>query len=340
MPDVFVTVIIPEHKRPHHLKRLLEYYCASGIRTIVSDSSEAVFPFLHEFEDRIVYRHYPGMPLAEKLYRILPLIKTPFVFMCANDDFIVPAAVANIIDHLRQNPAYNSGQGIFTDFSFRDGKISTAIRYASTTNIDLNMHDAGERMQTLMSNYFQYYYCVFRSSVFQQVITSVMKDDKARIRNLVLLELYISIWSAIDGKHLIAPIYYASRENIPGSAAALTDTMLEILTKKKYESELADFYGMLANKLTSTNGIFMPEAVASVKEAIQIYVERLRPGFFSPAGRMIQKFKNLSNIRRLRSMLRPSQVAPASNFSPLSLKGGDQWHEVEKYILLHQNIYR
>ncbi len=84
------TVIIPEHKRPEHLKRLLDYFLSYGIKVIVTDSSDVEFKYLSEFEKDIVYRFYPKVNLAEKLTKVISLVETPFVVMCANDDFLVP----------------------------------------------------------------------------------------------------------------------------------------------------------------------------------------------------------------------------------------------------------
>jgi glycosyltransferase domain-containing protein len=336
------TVIIPEHKRPEHLRRLLDYFTGSGINIIVADSSDDAFCYLDEFKDQIVYRHYPATPLAEKLYHVLPLIETPYVFMCANDDFIVPASVFRIIHFLESHPAYNSGQGIFTDFTVTGDQINTSLRYVNTTDIDLANDRPVERLFELQRNYFQYYYCVFRTAMFRKVITSVLSDNRAMIRNLCLLESYMSLYTAMEGKHIIMPIFYAARENIFNSAAANTDAIPSIASKKKYRDEYNSYLRLLTAQLARLENIPENEAAKLVGESMKIYITRLHPDYFTAKGRIKQQLKNFIqqiDVIGLKSAYSRLRYIPSPYFSPLELQNGEHWKDIEQSILKYRSIY-
>lgn len=342
LQQAIATVVIPEHKRPDHLKRLLDYFMGSGINIIVTDSSDVAFKYLDEFRDHITYRHYPATGLAEKLHHILPLIQTPYVFMCANDDFIVPASVFRIIDFLETHADYNSGQGIFTDFSVSGNTISTALRYTNTTNVDLGANSPAERLFALQQNYFQYYYCVFRTEMFKKVITSVMDNGTATVRNLCLFESYMSMYTAMEGKHIIMPVFYAARENIVNSAASFTDAIPDIISKAKYRNEYRSYLRLLTSQLISLTSMPAEKAQGLVQDSIRIYVTKLHADYFTVKGQLKQQLKNFIkrvDFLKLKSVYNNYRRLPTPHFSPLELENGNHWKKIEQYILKYKFIY-
>lgn len=85
-----VTVIIPAHNRPERLRRLLDYYSRTDIKILVPDSSDHPFADAEKYPD-ITYLHRPKLHFLLKLKEVLPMISTPYVLYCADDDFAVPA---------------------------------------------------------------------------------------------------------------------------------------------------------------------------------------------------------------------------------------------------------
>lgn len=105
-----VTVIIPAHNRPERLKRLLDYYAGTGIRIIVPDSSDNRYTGSID-SSTTVYIHRPRLHFLHKIKEILPIISTPYVLYCADDDFAVPEAIEEIAGFLDANPDYSVAQG-------------------------------------------------------------------------------------------------------------------------------------------------------------------------------------------------------------------------------------
>ena len=113
-----VTLIIPTYNRHNYLTRILDYYSNVNLRILVADSSQNEYPFKNTYQ--IDYFHYPNYMPSKKLADIIQKVKTPYVFMCADDDFIIPRAIEKCIKFLDKNSDYSSAQGIY--FSFIYGK--------------------------------------------------------------------------------------------------------------------------------------------------------------------------------------------------------------------------
>jgi len=336
-----ITIIIPEHKRPEHLRRLLDYFLSFGLHIIVADSSPVKFKYLAEYDELITYRFFPGEDLAAKLNKVVYLIKTPYVVMCANDDFLVPKAIEEIIEFLELNPDYNSGQGVYTDFKFLNGKIFSSLRYKETTDIDLNSHLAMDRLFALQKKYFQYYYAVFRTETFEQVIKSVICDSESQIKNLCLLESYVSCFSAIDGKHIIMPIFYAARENMETSAATETDTIPEVIQKQKYRAQYRNYLNLLSSHLSNIDNIKYETAFEHVENSIKLYILQLYPNFFTIKGKLIFSIRGL--LKRY-GILKLIQQFRAKNEDitalPINISNSEELKVIEFYIKKYDFIYK
>lgn len=338
------TIIIPEHNRPHHLKRLLEYYLAYGIKVIVADSSVREFCYLKEYEQKIVYRYYPRVCLAEKIFQVLSLITTPYVLMCANDDFILPNTINVITDFLDRHPDYNSGQGIYGDFDPFDPSLRLALRYSHM--LDLQQIDDAtgkERLLHLMGNYFQYYYCVYRTLDFREIYTSVIEYNSTKISNLCLLEFFVSSYPAITGKHIIVPMLYAIRENALYSAATFTASIPKVISDVKYEKEYEAYIEILAMRLAQVDHIPIIEADKIIRESVALYMNRYFPTYFSLGSQLERWIK--CNFRHLdflnlygrfqRSRDRRYRYV---NKMPDFVKGQEGWKTVRDYILRFYDI--
>ena len=123
-----VTVIIPAHNRPERLRRLLDYYSRTDIKVLVPDSSDHPFADAEKYPD-ITYLHRPKLHFLLKLKEGLPMISTPYVLYCADDDFAVPSGIAQMTAFLDEHPDYSTAQGHYLTFTPHKGKISFYPRY-------------------------------------------------------------------------------------------------------------------------------------------------------------------------------------------------------------------
>lgn len=81
------TLIIPTHNRHEYLRRSISYFKNLKAQVIYCDSSPN--PYNKITSSNILYLHLPNYSFAEKILHALNLIKTDFVALCADDDFIL-----------------------------------------------------------------------------------------------------------------------------------------------------------------------------------------------------------------------------------------------------------
>ena len=80
-----LSVLIPTHRRPQYLLRAVEYWDEIDVSLYIADSSPND---INSSDVRENFHHLPHLNLPQKIYHVLKQIETPFVAMCADDDFI------------------------------------------------------------------------------------------------------------------------------------------------------------------------------------------------------------------------------------------------------------
>ena len=124
-----VTVIIPAHNRPERLRRLLDYYSRTDIKVLVPDSSDHPFADAEKYPD-ITYLHRPKLHFLLKLKEVLPMISTPYVLYCADDDFAVPSGIAQMTAFLDEHSGESQYENFFSDLCGRHpGRVGTYIGF-------------------------------------------------------------------------------------------------------------------------------------------------------------------------------------------------------------------
>lgn len=264
-----VTVVIPAHNRPERLRRLLYYYSETNINVIVSDSSKCVFPFLAEFPN-IVYEHYANETFIIKINKILDRIITPYVFFCADDDFIVPEAISEIVDFMDENRDYCSAQGHYLTFKETKRGLQFSPRYIRFFDKDINGDNPVDRLMQYKNAYASNLYSIIRTDVFKRMYLACMENDLPIFQNLYLAEWYFIIYSLMHGKHKTLPYFYSAREEIEASAATTTIPFEVVKASDAYKKEYNGFLAILSKELSSIMHIPHEEATKYVLQMIEM----------------------------------------------------------------------
>lgn len=208
-----VTVIIPAHNRPERLRRLLDYYSRTDIKVLVPDSSDLPFADVEKYPD-VTYLHRPKLHFLLKLKEVLPMICTPYVLYCADDDFTVPSAIAQMAAFLDAHPDYSTAQGHYLTFTPRKGKISFYPRYIRYFDKQITGETPRERLSQEKNMYASLLYSVTRTDVFQRMYAACFNPDGSlRFRNLFLAEEFFNHAALIFGKYATLPYF-----TVPASA--------------------------------------------------------------------------------------------------------------------------
>ena len=260
-----VTVIIPAHNRPERLRRLLDYYARTDIGILVPDSSALPFAEAAEYPG-VTYLHRPGLHFLLKIREVLPLIRTPYVLYCADDDFTVPAAIARMAAFLDAHPDYASAQGHYLTFVPSKEKVSFYPRYIRYFDKCVTADTPRERLLQEKDMYASLLYSVTRTSIFRTMYAACFNSDGSlRFRNLFLAEEFFTHAVLIFGKYATLPCFYSARERIPGSATEQTVPVSVVKASPEYREEYRGFLQALADLLEPQDASKREEAVAFIR---------------------------------------------------------------------------
>lgn len=259
------TVIIPAHNRPQRLQRLLDYYAGTGIRIIVPDSSTEKFTGRYD-PDTTTYLHRPGLHFLLKIREILPMISTPYVLYCADDDFAVPDAISEITDFLDHNPDYSIAQGHYLTFIPDSGKITFLPRYIRNFDSRVTSDNPAIRLEERRHGiYAPLLYGVARTEAFRTIYSYCFdQEDKLRFENLFLAEEFFNNAMLIMGKYATLPCFFSARERIPGSATSFTTPISVIKSSSEQRCQYDGYLTALASLLADRNDISFADALALI----------------------------------------------------------------------------
>lgn len=163
------TLIIPTHNRHKYLERILNYFEDCGIKIIVADSTADMFVDHKKFN--IDYIHFPEWLYVDKMYSIMQKIDTEFCVICADDDFIIPAAIVKCVDFLRHNLDYAFCQGYTYLFYKVLDRVVYMIMHYTHNNFK---EDKAERLITQTDTPF---YGVMRTEVLRKTFSFLYEMD-------------------------------------------------------------------------------------------------------------------------------------------------------------------
>lgn len=199
MNDKSVTFILLSHNRPHKLERCLEYIDSCNVwdkyNFVLLDSSKKEmkgsiidifnkYPFL-EFikmfdEDINVY---------DKVNAILKHINTPYVMMCADDDFVIFDEIPYLIDNLRN--IYSSTIGENISFKILKGEYFTY--WNNSYFYDIEKPTSYSRKEMFKKSYFPLFYALIKTDVFKDAIEYACCAEKDNtIREVAFSSMVIS----------------------------------------------------------------------------------------------------------------------------------------------------
>ncbi|WP_114792366.1 TIGR00180 family glycosyltransferase [Niabella yanshanensis] len=238
-----VTLVIILHNRHQNIRRLVEYYRHIEASVILADSSTQKHP-----SDAIPasWRHIytPGINYTQKIEIILQVVKTEYVILCADDDFIIPQALEACISFLNSNPGYASVQG--KSICYKKKEVvkkkevdfyplypPKAYSYENQSGLD--------RIGALLANYKSFLYAVHRTTTLKDAY----KNASESIRNLFLNEYNASIVPLAAGKYKELPVLFQVREYAEDSDDKTALTINKMFREPRFRSEIEDFLGHL-----------------------------------------------------------------------------------------------
>jgi len=224
---------------------LLEYFSNndSEFRIIVLDSSN------HDLNDKeliqllnqanVQHKQYPSeIFIGEKICDGLNSVETPYSVLCADDDFLIPAALIKCCNYLDRNQDYVSAHGVYFFHNTSSDEADKTISW----NVLFPLSRSNKRVSPLArlkyfypNNYSSYpMYAVHRT----KNLKDIWRITKEHTSDWGWVELLSSCLSIIQGKSKKLFIPYASRQtNITSGFDGLRTMQMYTEEKNQYAFE-------------------------------------------------------------------------------------------------------
>ena len=284
-----LTIIIITHERPIHFKRTLKYIQNQPLNYIVLDSSKES-PSL-SIPENVIYNHYPAVSMIEKLNKGISQVKSKYVQLCADDDFLITDALRSLTHFLDQNNSYSAASGHTLSFIKKKNDVIFSSMYSYSRNLDINSDSIKERLTDNFSPYFPLFYGVHR---VKNLIHAFNVSKKTIKENYNLTELAINFCATANGKWKVLPELFHIREEIIDSAGTYTDG-LAIIYKNDYLL-FQSFVNELSEYLNHSHSIDINDAKLFSFDALSTYISWGEKGIYPVKRRLALLFKTLYSI--------------------------------------------
>lgn len=242
-----LTIIIATHERALYLKRVLEYYKDISIKIIIVDSSHKAYADVIK-NSNMNYIHCPELSYPEKLIKAINSVKTEFITICADDDFIVKRALGNCVNFLKQNPSYELVQGYILNFTNINGQIRLNLMYEHTYKYEVASDKSVDRIKSYYNSFVQTAYVVRRKETYLRSLDAIVRFDVQG----KLMDQTVCLYSVIQGKMKVLPIFFGVREYLPNSASSswnlLEDLHQDKLLMRPFYDACAEFLSEKTHK--------------------------------------------------------------------------------------------
>ncbi|EKS36390.1 glycosyltransferase family 2 protein [Afipia broomeae] len=235
------TIIIPTHARPEYLARCVRWFSEFGCPIIIADSSVEISCGGFQAPG-ITHIHCPGgfEVYPRKLQLAFERVATPYVAMCADDDFITLSGLQASVSFLEESPEYAFSQGyayLYQVFGRR--VIVWPMVYPFHNN---ESDDWVARVENAKSTI---YYGVNRTDLIRDAIKLVAQQDFREIADGIagFVDAALTFKIARAGKFKCCEIPFALRE-YSANVSAVGRRFGSIVSRN-----VPDFYANLVRSL-------------------------------------------------------------------------------------------
>jgi len=197
-----LTVIIPTYNRKKELERSLNYWSELPFNVFVMDGSR--FSYTGDIPRNVNYSSLPNLDLKERIFKAASEVTSPYVVMCADDDFLGYNALLKMVEYLECHSEYVSVQGRYI-YVTDSVPVRWYVEYSIFDNYHVSSDDVFERAQQALNPCMHQSYSVMRTEAMRVTYDNDITQFNAMEVNAVMM-------SSILGKHRLLPLFYSVRQ--------------------------------------------------------------------------------------------------------------------------------
>lgn len=239
------TIVIPTHNRSQYLARCVRWFSEFNCPIVIADSSAEISCGGLESEN-VVHIHHPGgfEVYPRKLELAMSRVQTPFVAMCADDDFITREGLEASVSFLQAHDHYSFSQGYAYLYQKFDKRLVVWPMVYPYHNVESD--DWVERIEQAKSTV---YYGVNRTEVLREGIAFVVRQNWTGMGTglATYFDTAITAYAARMGKFRRCEVPFALRE-YSSIVFGVGDRYVSLISRN-----LPDFYSNLIRLLCGGN---------------------------------------------------------------------------------------
>lgn len=175
-----VAVVIPTHNRHELIPGLVNHYQNISHQVYLLDSSSSIYS--GDIGGNITYIHLPECPFAKKILHLKKLVNIKFVYLVADDDFLVADIDSAVLVLSSSSCSIYSG----TMAWFDDHSRYKSVRYTELNEFAIYRPKCPVRF---LGNYKMILWSLYKYEDLLYIFDSIMQCD---IKNDNFIELIIS----------------------------------------------------------------------------------------------------------------------------------------------------
>ena len=336
-----ITIIIPTFNRYNFLKRLLTYYDSFNkkLNIFIADSS-SISNNDKDLESllnnkNINYLKFPSdISPTKKIFQSLKQIKSKYVVICADDDFIITKAIEKSVEFLEQNPDYSCTHGFYAQYTVKKENLDNMKIYwnISDYNKSIEFDNVAIRIQKHRDNCFFMYYAVQRKKQLYSVLNETIKSTS----DYQFSELLSSILTIIYGKMKYLDTMYCVRRYDITSLGHTIKTMPDFIKEGTYNNKYKKFKECIVNHL-------IRESQLSLKDAEKLIDEIMKTCLINAYGssmkmfiikrtikEKLKKFSIMKKIFNLYKFFKNKFIEPDLNYVPFDELNSKYYDDLTK----------
>lgn len=235
-----LTVIVPTHNRPDKLARCIGYYSGLGVNLIIVDSSAVSYAGIVPLG--VEYSHVPHLNFSEKILFAASLCDSNLIALCADDDFLLKAALDEASADMKLDSSISISFGSFVRFDEGERAFKLVPLQNYCREIYKRVEDKTVLISRFMARYDQVLWSMYRKATLIKIFEVI---DSAEYSNDNFIEITIAAIAVSDGKLNILSGVWGARELSAGEhwggrheAITLNDT-LDIQKFVSYVSDVS-----------------------------------------------------------------------------------------------------
>jgi|SaaInlStandDraft_2_1057019.scaffolds.fasta_scaffold76877_1 glycosyltransferase domain-containing protein len=276
-----ITIVIPTlYYRDYKLLRLLKYLEQQkynlNIRILISGELDKMPKQVKEIVKNlnIDYLEFSQkISTANKFNQGIQTINTPYIVLCADDDFIIPGNLIDSIKYLEDNPDYSTAHGRYISYwqpghpGQPEGHFIIKDRYESKSVTD---EKAVDRFLYHFENYsWHCNYSVHRTDLLKIIFNNLVEYTN----DIRFEELIYSLSTLSYGKMKRFNTLHCMREKpLPYEKKTYSDDIFDFQKKGTYNEKYSNFKKCMAGLLSNLDGISITDAENVVDRGMNTYL--------------------------------------------------------------------